>query len=291
MSFDIVVQLLFSGLSVGSIYALVALSLVIPFKASGILNFGQGEMLLLGAYVALALSLAGLPYWLVMVLTLLISAALGAVIERVLMRPLVNAPEFTIVIGTYAIGLIIKYAMRLYWQDDVYRLPVPFSSQPWVIGTLRINPVYAWMLVVALLITAALALFFQRSRLGKAMRAVSQNQQASRLMGIGVERIFSATFALSTALGALVGILFAPVAGIHPELGNVILKAFVAAVIGGFTSLPGAVVGGLLLGVVETFAGAFFGSTLRNVGAFAILILILLVRPNGLFGTIESRRV
>ena len=292
MTAQIALQLLFSGLSVGSLYALVALALVIPFKASGVLNFGQGETVTMGAYIALVLSsLAGLPYWAVVLLTLLIAAIFGAVIERIIIRPIVRAPEFTIVIATFALGLMIKDAIRLHWEDQVYALAVPFSTQPWIVGGVRLNPVYVSMIACALTIMILLVLFFRFSKIGKAMRAVSQNQEAARLMGIGVERIYSSTWAISTALGALVGILFAPVTGIEPEMGNIILKAFVAAVIGGFSSLPGAVIGGLSLGVIETFSGALVSTTLKDVIAFGLLILFLLVRPYGLFGAPAARRV
>lgn len=292
MSLDIALQLLFSGLSVGSIYALVALALVIPFKASGVLNFGQGEMVTLGAYIALALSLATpLPYYAIVPLTLVIAALIGVVFERIFIRPLVRAPEFTIVIGTFALGLMVKFAIRLWWQDNVYALPVPFSTQPWLLGDVRINPVFLSIIACTVVLVAGLALFFQNTRAGKAMRAVSQHQEAARLMGISVERVFSSTWALGTAIGALAGVLFAPVTGIHPEIGGLILKAFVAAVIGGFTSLPGAVIGGLMLGTIETFSGAIVGATLKNVVAFAVLILVLLVRPYGLFGSAGARRV
>jgi len=292
MSAEIAIQLLISGVSLGSIYALVALALVIPFKASGVLNFGQGEMVTLGAYIALLLSLTTpLPYYLIVPLTLLLAALIGLVFERLFIRPLIKAPEFTIVIGTFALGLMVKFAIRLYWQDNVYALNVPFSTNPWLLGAIRVNPVFVSIIAFAVLLVGALALFFQHTRVGKAMRAVSQNQEAARLMGISVEWVFAATWALGTAIAALAGMLFAPVTGIHPEIGNLILKAFVAAVIGGFNSLPGAVIGGLMLGLLETFSGAIATSTFKNVIAFAVLILVLLVRPYGLFGSAGARRV
>jgi branched-chain amino acid transport system permease protein len=292
MSAQVAIQLLISGVSLGSIYALVALALVIPFKASGVLNFGQGEMVTLGAYIALVLSLTtSLPYYVIVPLTLLLAALVGLLLERLFIRYLIKAPEFTIVIGTFALGLMVKFAIRLYWQDSVYALAVPFSTNPWLLGAIRVNPVFVSIIVFTAVLVGALALFFQRTRAGKAMRAVSQNQEAARLMGVGVEWVFAATWALGTAIAALAGILFAPVTGIHPEIGNLILKAFVAAVIGGFNSLPGAVIGGLMLGLIETFSGAIVSSTFKNVVAFAVLILVLLVRPYGLFGSAGARRV
>ncbi len=285
-------QLALSGLSIGAIYALVALALVIPFKASGVLNFGQGSMVTLGAYIALTLSTgAGLPYWAVVPATLVIAALIGVVIERLIIRQLVRAPEFTIVIGTFALGLMVQDAIRLHWQDNDFALDVPFGTDPIVIGAVRVNPVSLSILAVSLALLVVLALFFQYTRAGKAMRAVSQNQDAARLMGISVERVFSSTLAIGTAIAALAGVLFAPVTGINPGVGELILKAFVAAVIGGFNSLPGAVLGGLALGLIETLSAAFAGSTLKDVSAFAVLIVVLLVRPNGLFGTVGARRV
>lgn len=287
-----VLQLALSGLSIGAIYGLVALALVIPFKASGVLNFGQGSMVTLGAYIALTLSTsAGLPYWVMVPATLLVAGLIGVVIELLVMRRLVRAPEFTIVIGTFALGLMVQDAIRLHWQDNDFALDVPFGTDPIVIGPVRVNPVSLSILAVSLALLVVLALFFQYTRAGKAMRAVSQNQDAARLMGINVERVFSSTLAIGTAIAALAGVLFAPVTGINPGMGELILKAFVAAVIGGFNSLPGAVLGGLALGLIETFSAAFAGGTLKDVSAFAMLILMLLIRPNGLFGTAGARRV
>jgi branched-chain amino acid transport system permease protein len=285
-------QLLFSGLSVGSIYALVALALVIPFKASGVLNFGQGAMVTLGAYLALTLfAVLPLSPFVIIPLTLIIAALIGMILERVIIRRLVRAPEFTVVIGTFALGLMIKDAIRLHWQDNVYMLPLGQQAQPWVIGDVRLNPAFVWMILATILLVVALAIFFGRSRAGRAMRAVSQSQDAARLMGISVERVFAATWGLSTAIAALAGVLFAPVTGITPDLGELMLKAFVAAVIGGFQSLPGAVVGGLALGVIETFSGTLFGGAFKDVSAFVVLILMLLIRPYGLFGTAGAHRV
>jgi branched-chain amino acid transport system permease protein len=292
MSWQIALQLGLSGLSVGSIYALVALALVIPFKASGVLNFAQGEMVTLGAYIALVLSLnAGLPFVVVAPLTLLIAAAFGIGIERLLIRPIVAAPEFTLVIATFAVGLIIKAAIRLYWQDNTFPLDAPYMGPAVPLGPVRLNPAYLVIIMATTTLVVALVAFFRYSRFGKAMRAVAQNHVAARLMGIGVGSVFMSAWALAAAIGALAGLLLAPIIGINPEIGHLILKALVAAVIGGFTSLGGAIFGGLLLGVLETYAGAFFGATFKNIVPFGILILLLLVKPQGLFGRPLQERV
>jgi branched-chain amino acid transport system permease protein len=289
MTWRIALQLALSGLSVGSIYAIVALSLAIPFKASRVLNFAQGELVTLGAYLALVLASYGLPYPVMVPATLLIAAAFGVVVERLLIRFIVGAPEFTLVIATFALGLIIRALIRIHWQDNVFFLPAPYAGPAFAAGPLRINPSYLVIIGCTAALVALLVLFFQRTRLGKAMRAVAYNQTAARLMGISVNTVSRSAWALSAAIGALAGLLLAPVIGITPELGHLIVKALVAAVIGGFGSLGGAVFGGLLLGVLETYAGALFGAALKEIIPFAILIVILLIRPQGLWGVTHAR--
>lgn len=292
MSLALHAQLLFSGISVGSIYGLVALGLVMPFKAAGILNFAQGEMVTVGAYIALFLSMAlHLPAYVVFPLTLLLAAVFGVAVERLFIRPVMRAPEFTIVICTLAVGLMIKNAVRLIWQDNVYPLPVPFGHDTLTFAGVRINPLLLWVDGSAVLLMALLMVFFRLTRQGKAMRAVSQSQEGARLMGIRVEGVFALTWAISTVMGATAGILLGALFGAHPELGSVLLKAFIAAVIGGFVSLPGAIVGGVLVGVVETFSGAFAGSAFKELVAFLLLVGVLLVCPNGIFGGQQLRRV
>jgi branched-chain amino acid transport system permease protein len=292
MTVSIIIQLLVAGLSTGSIYALVGLGLVLAFKGTGILNFAHGELVALGAYVALFLTVFfHLPYWQVLILSLLIMALIGAVFERVLIRPLMRAPSFTVVVATMAIGLMIKNALRLSWQETIATLPSPLDNMTFRVGEVSINPQYLWIISCSILITVLLALFFRKNLTGKALQAVAQNQEAARLMGIHVSLVFPLTFAISSVLAALAGILFSPLVGIQPELGSIIMKGFVAAILGGFNSLPGCVVGGLILGVLETFGGAFIGGTFKDVTAFVILMAVLLFRPNGIFGKAETRRV
>ena len=291
MTWRIILQLALSGLSIGSIYALVGLALVLPFKASGIVNFAQGEIVTFGAYLALILSGLGLPYLAVVPLVLVGAAMFGMATERLLIRPIANQPEFTLVIVTFAIGFVIKAAIRLHWQDNTFSIDAPFVGPPLVLGALRLNPAYLVFILGTVVVVAALFLFFGYSKFGKAMRATALDPIAAKLMGIRIGSVFSAAWALSTMLGAFVGLLLAPVIGINPEIGHLILKGLVAAVIGGFSSLGGAVVGGLLLGLLETYAGAFFGATFKNLVPFGVLILLLLLRPQGLAGASSVRRV
>jgi branched-chain amino acid transport system permease protein len=290
MTWPVAVQLALSGISVGSIYAMVALALVIPYKASGVLNFGQGEIVTFGAYTGLVLSQM-LPFAAVLPATVLIAALLGILIERLLIRPIIAAPEFTLVIATFAVGLMIRAAIRLHWQDNSFPLDAPYVGPPLALGPLRVNPAYLVIIGSMTALVLALIQFFRASKFGKAMRAVAFDEVAARLMGIGINSVFASAWAMSTAIAALAGLLLAPIIGVNPEIGNLILKALVAAVIGGFTSLGGAVLGGLLLGVLETFGGAFFGATFKNIVPFGILILLLLLKPDGLFGRAVQQRV
>lgn len=292
MNFADIVQLVVAGLSSGSIYALVGLGLVLANKGTGILNFAQGELVALGAYIALFFSIGlKLPYWQVFILTLIVAALAGGLLERTLLRPLLGAPHFTVVVATLAIGLMIKNALRISWPEAVSTFSSPLDNLRLQVGDVNINPHYVWITTCSLAIMGLLALFFRRSIIGKAMQAVAQNVTAAQLMGIRVSLIFTLTFAVSTALAALAGILMAPVVGVSAEMSNIILKGFVAAILGGFNSLLGCLVGGFVLGLLEIFGGVYFGGIFKDVTAFALLMFILLVRPHGIFGSAEARRV
>jgi branched-chain amino acid transport system permease protein len=238
MTLTLALQLAIAGVSVGSIYALVALAIVIPFKSSGVLNFGQGEIVTFGAYAALVLTQLALPYPIVVAGVLLLGAAGGIVIERVLIRPILKAPEFTLVIATFAIGLLIKGVISIRFGDSPNTIDGPFGGEPIVAAGLRFNPTSLWILACTALVTIAVIVFLRSTRLGRAMRAVSVNAEAARLMGIRVESVYRWSWAISTAIGALAGLLVAPLIGINPEIGQLILRGLLAAVIGGFTPPP-----------------------------------------------------
>jgi len=291
VSITLALQLAIAGISVGSIYALVALAIVIPFKASGVLNFGQGEIVTFGAYAALVLTQLALPYPVVLAAVLVLGAVGGIAIERVLIRPIVKAPEFTLVIATFAIGLLIKGLISMRFGDSPDSIDGPFGTEPIVAAGLRFNPTSLWILACTALVTAAVIVFFRATRLGKAMRAVSVNPEAARLMGIRVTSVYRWSWAISTAIGALAGLLVAPLIGINPEIGQLILRGLLGAVIGGFTSIPGAIVGGLAVGLIETYSGVLVGSAFKNLVPFLLLMVLLVFRPQGLFGTADVKRV
>jgi branched-chain amino acid transport system permease protein len=284
-------QLAIAGVSVGAIYALVALAIVLPFKASGVLNFGQGEIVTVGAYAALILTQLALPYPVVLVSILLLGAVGGIAIERVLIRPIVKAPEFTLVIATFAIGLLIKGVISIRFGDSPNTIDGPFGAEPLVAAGLRFNPTALWICACTALVTVLVIAFFRYTHLGKAMRAVSVSAEAATLMGIRVESVYRWSWAMSTAIGALAGLLVAPLIGINPEIGQLILRGLLGAVIGGFTSVPGAIAGGLAVGLIETYSGVLVGTTFKNLVPFVLLMVLLVFRPQGLFGTAEVKRV
>jgi branched-chain amino acid transport system permease protein len=284
-------QLTIAGISVGAIYALVALAIVLPFKASGVLNFAQGEVVALGAYAALILTQLGLTYAAMLPAVVLLGGLGGVVVERLLIRPIVNAPEFTLVIATFAIGLLIRGAISLKFGDSPASIDGPFGDEPIVVAGLRFNPTSLWILACTAAVTGAVIAFFRYARLGKAMRAVSMNVEAARLMGVRVTSVYRWSWAISTAIGALAGLLVAPLVGVNPELGQLVLRGLLAAVIGGFTSIGGAIVGGIAVGLVETFSGVLVGSAFKNLVPFLLLMLLLVVRPQGLFGSADAKRV
>lgn len=291
MTLTLAAQLAIAGISVGSIYALVALAIVIPFKASGVLNFGQGEVVTVGAYAALILTQLGLPYPLMLAAVLLLGLLGGALIERALIRPIVNAPEFTVVIATFAIGLLMKGLISLHFGDSPAAIDGPFGTEPLVALGLRFNPTSLWILACTAGVTLGVVAFFRYAKLGKAMRAVAINAEAAKLMGIKVTTVYRWSWAISTAIGALAGLLVAPLIGINPEIGQLILRGLLGAVIGGFTSIVGAIVGGVAVGLIETFAGVLVGSTFKNLVPFLLLMLLLVFRPQGLFGAADIKRV
>ena len=291
MTWALATQLALAGLSVGSVYALVALAIVLPFKASGVLNFGQGEIVTLGAYVALALTQSGLPYVAILLGVLVVGALGGWLIEGLLIRPIIKAPEFTLVIATFAIGLLIKAAISLKYGDSPNSIDGPFGLEPIMLGPIRANPTSLWIMACTASVTLGMVMFFKSTRLGKAMRAVSINPEAAQLMGIPAQNVYRLAWMISTAIGGLAGLLVAPMIGINPEIGGLILRGLLAAVIGGFTSVGGALLGGLCVGLVETFSGVLVGSTFKNLMPFIVLMVLLVFRPQGLFGTGDIKRV
>jgi branched-chain amino acid transport system permease protein len=289
---DIVPQLIVSGIAAGALYALVAIGLVLIYKATDIVNFAQGESVTVGAYMGwLFVTEVHLPYFVTIVAVMIASALVGVIVERVAYRPLIKSPAFTVILATLAVGLMIKNIIRLVWHDTPRTISGALSAEPIEIAGVLITPERIAIMATVAIVVAALVLFFRFTKLGKAMRGTAQSQEAAALMGISVSGIFSKTWALGTALGGVAGVLIAPLVGINTELSSVLIPGFVAAIVGGFTSIPGAIVGGLLVGVCENLGGVFVSSTFKRVVAFLILLAVLMIKPSGLFGKPTRKQV
>ncbi len=287
-----VIQLLLSGISQGCVYGLIALGFVLIYKATEMVNFAQGDMMMLGAYVAFSyINLAGLPFFWGVLATVLTMALVGVVIERAVLRPMIGEPPFAVLMITIGLGFIFRAVAGAVWGNDLKTISSPFAG-----GVLRFGEVsigYENLAIIAgtAMLCVALYLFFRFTRLGIAMQAASQNQLAAYYVGIPVKRIFSLVWAMSAAIAAIAGILVAPVSLIEPVMGFIGIKAFAAAIVGGFGSLPGAIVGGLLVGIVEQFAGLYLPAGFADTSAYVILLLMLLVRPEGIFATMQQKKV
>jgi len=287
-------QAVVSGVSIGCIYALVALGFVLIYKATEVVNFAQGELMMVGAFFAYTIvDLGGVPFVPGVLLALLATAAFGVIINRLLLRPLIGSPAFTIVLATVAVSTLIRaiVAMVPGWGVETHRLSNPVAGKVIRIGDLVISGEHLVVILVTVVLVGLLYLFFSRSRIGVALQATSQNQLAAGYTGINVRRMFGLIWGISAAVAALAGVLLAPMAFVHVNMGYIGLKAFPAAVLGGFGSLPGAVIGGIVIGVIEELAGLYLPEGFKNVAAYVVLLAVLMVRPQGLFGISKRVRV
>jgi branched-chain amino acid transport system permease protein len=287
-------QIVISGIAQGCIYGLIALGFVLIYKATETVSFAQGELMMLGAFLALAaMTVIGLPYWLAVPCAIAGMALVGLLAERAAIRPILGQPAFSIVMLTIGLGYIARGAITMIPNigTDTHTLAVPYKDQVWKLGTLVLNAEQAVVIGVTALLCGALYLMFSKSRIGIAMQAVSQNQLAAYYMGIPVQRLNGLVWALAAAVAAVAGLLLAPITFVHANMGFIGLKAFPAAVVGGFGSLPGAVVGGLVIGVVESLAGFYLPEGFKDVAAYVVVLVMLMVKPNGLFGGNLSKKV
>ena len=287
-------QLAVSGLANGCIYGLIALGFVLIYKATEQVNFAQGDLMMLGAFIALALGNAshvGAPFWLACAGAVLAMAALGWLLERAVLRPILGQPQIATMILTIALGFVLRFVAGAIWGHDPLALETPIAGANFSLGGLILGADEIAAIVVTLLLTGALFAFFGRTRLGVAMQASSQNQLAAYYMGIPVKRIHGLTWALAGATAAVAGILFASKGSIDPGTGFLGIKAFAAAVIGGFGSLPGALAGGLIVGLIEPFASRYVSAGYAQIAPYAVMILVLVVRPHGIFAQVRAKKV
>jgi branched-chain amino acid transport system permease protein len=288
---ELLSQVLISGVTLGSLYALVGLGFVVIYRATKVVNFAQGEMMMLGAILALYFfSDLSIPYFAAFLLAVLLCGMFGIALERVAYRPLLNAPVVTLILATVAVGQMMRAGVRILRGSEVSRFPSILSAEPFVIAGVTLTPLSLSIIAIAILLVCAFMLFFRRTRLGKGMEATSENRDAALLVGISVNQTFSLVWAIGSALAATAGVLLAPLIIITPEMGTIGIKGFIGAILGGFNSIPGAVAGCFLLGVIENLGGVYIASSMKDVIAFCVLVLILTVKPQGLFGAEEGKR-
>jgi branched-chain amino acid transport system permease protein len=278
-------QLIASGLALGSIYALLALSLVLINKSTDVVNFAQGEMAMFGTFICFALlTKAGMPLIAVLVLAAPIGALLGLATERIAIRPLQGAPQVNALIATIGLWMIFHHSAGWIWGYDPVRFPSLFPSDPLNVLGARVAQNSLGIIGVSVLVMILLYLFFAYARTGIAMRAASMNRRAAQLMGVEVQKVGLLAWALATAISVVSGFLIAPLTFLDFEMMfAVLLKAFAGAILGGFNSLPGAVAGCLLVGVLESLFAAYVSTAFKDTFAFCIIIAVLMLRPQGLF--------
>jgi branched-chain amino acid transport system permease protein len=287
-----VLQLAINGVAIGAIYALVALGLVLTYKATEVLNFAHGDVLMASSFVGWGLIVGlGWPFWLAALCTVLFAAAFSWFIDARVMRLIVGQPQFAGVMLTIAIAFMVRGLVSMAFGPQSRTFPTPWSDHKTQLGGIIISDLSLVIVAAALVITLVLFWFLKKTALGIAIQAASQNQLAAYLSGIRVKRITSLVWAISGAIAAVCGLLLAPIALVDIGLWIVVLKALAAVVLGGFGSVPGAIVGGLLLGLIEQFAGVYLPDGFKDAMAYLVLIGVLILWPRGLLGEAHGRRV
>ncbi|QGY40020.1 branched-chain amino acid ABC transporter permease [Pseudodesulfovibrio cashew] len=290
-------QLIVNGLVVGGIYSLVALGFVIIYKATKVVNFAQGELVMAGAYVCFALTVQfHIPFIWAFLLTLAFSVLLGFAIERMVLRPLIGEEHISVIMVTVGMSSVLKSLVQLFWGTQIRVYPQVLPSEPIVIAGLPVAPVYIAAFGLSVVLFAIFSAFFKYSRTGIAMRATAFDQQAAQSMGIGIKNIFAMSWCIACIVSAVGGVILGNINGINAQLGHLGLKVFPAVILGGLDSLLGAALGGLIIGVLENVCDGAARELLglggfREVAAFIILVVILMIKPYGLFGTKEIERV
>ena len=288
------VQLVISGIAQGCIYGLIALGFVLIYKATETVSFAQGELMMLGAFCGLTcMTFLGFPFWLAVLSTIAAMATFGVLLERLVIRPILGQPAFSVVMLTIGIGYVARGLITMIpgIGTDTHTLAVPYKDQVWNLGPLLLNVEQMVVIASTAVLSGVLYLVFRHSKVGVAMQASSQNQLAACYMGIPVKRLNGLVWGLASAVAAIAGLLLAPITFVHANMGFIGLKAFPAAVVGGFGSLPGAIVGGLVIGIVESLSGFYLPDGFKDVAAYVVVLIMLMVKPNGLFGDKLRKKV
>ncbi|MBL0918363.1 MAG: branched-chain amino acid ABC transporter permease [Hydrogenophaga sp.] len=287
-------QLLISGAAQGCIYGLIALGFVLIYKATETVSFAQGDLMMVGAFGGLlTMTLLGFPFWLSVIAAIGGMALFGIALERLVIRPILGQPAFSIVMLTIGVGYTLRGLITMIPNigTETHTLPVPYAGQVLNLGTLVISAEQIVVIGATALLCGLLFAMFRYSKLGIAMQAASQNQLAAYYMGIPVKRLNGLVWGLAAGVAAIAGLLLAPITFVHANMGFIGLKAFPAAVVGGFGSLPGAIVGGLIIGIVEAVAGFYLPEGFKDIAPYIVVLIMLVLKPNGLFGEKLRKKV
>ena len=287
-------QIVISGIAQGCIYGLIALGVVLIYKATETVSFVQGELMMLGGFIGLfAMSALGWPFWLAFGSAVVAMALFGVALDRVVIRPILGQPAFTLVMLTIGIGYVARGLVTMIpgIGTETHTLPVPYKDQTWNVGALVLNVEQMVVIVATAILCAVLYAMFRYTRVGVAMQASSQNQLAAYYMGIPVRRLNGLVWGLAAAVAAVAGLLLAPITFVYANMGIIGLKAIPAAVVGGFGSLPGAIVGGLVIGIVEAASGFYLPEGFKDIAPYVVVLLMLVIRPNGIFGEKLRKKV
>jgi branched-chain amino acid transport system permease protein len=292
---ELLVYLLLSGLTTGALYALIALGIVVVNKATAVINFAHGELFMFSGFVAWMLHVQmGVPYLPSLLAAVAFGFLAGAATDLIAFRPLKNANIISLVLATIGIAFMLRGTARVIWGGKGDYLPFPpiTSPEPIMIGGIMVIPQQLAVLAGSIVIMVAFAAFFRLTRAGKMMQATADNAKAATLAGIRVDRIYMLSFGTGAAIAGAAAALMAPLTLLYPDMGFAFfIKGFAAAVLGGLTSLPGAVLGGISIGIIESLAGGYLHSSFIEVSAFIVIMFVLVVRPTGLLGFTRFRRV
>ena len=287
-------QLLLSGFASGCVYGLIALGFVLIYKATEAVNFAQGDMMMFGAFVTIWLTNSNycdLPFWLSVPTMILIMGGFGYLIERIFLRKVIGQSQIAIAILTIALGFILRFVAGAIWGHEPHFLESPMVGKNIYFYNAVLGLAEIFVIMVTIFLTGILYLFFARTKLGIAMVAASQNQLAASYVGIPVNKLQALTWVIAGILAGIAGMLFSAKGSVDPITGLLGIKAFAAAVIGGFGSLPGALVGGLIIGLIEPFSGRYLPSGFSHLVPYIVLVLVLILRPHGLFSQVSIKKV
>ncbi len=289
-------QLVITGIVIGSIYALLALGFTLIYKATDVVNFAQGELLLVGAYICLHTTVTyNVPFIAAFFLTLVFTFLMGFCIEKIFLRRMIGEPIISIIMLTIGLSSVLRAIVTIIWGTDTLTFPEVFSQAPIVVFGLSISQVYIYSIFAVAIFLGLFTIFFKKSKVGVAMRAVASDQQAALSMGIDVKRIFALSWAIAAVVSAVGGIFLANINGVNTSLSHFGLKVFPVVILGGLDSIVGAIVGGLIIGILENLAGGYIdpliGGGAKELFPFVIMIVVLMIKPYGLFGTVEVEKV